>query len=688
MNKLILLCLLFFFPLYSADNSEYLEKVRLDPEHGTLNYDGKIKILFDLPKNDLVEKAYLSVFVGVKEIVVESTVVDGKDLAYLNNSLTLKGSELYEIIDSEKNPGFVREDVIFAEPADLDIVSDEDTSDNDILEEATDEETPDKDSDIETGDYDSDYEKSDKAWADKAYKIKLTLELDTSSTGSDNETDDSDTETTTTTTVPASVSEDLEVVFDNIPPEAPGKITFEGGDQRIVFSVTPPLIDPKVKDKYEKIGKYHVKLTGKFLNGDSEIDSELEYTTEVSSASYDEVWEFSVSGKDGLELINNDKNLDEYKYKVTIYAEDIAGNSNPEKITTIDDAIAVTTFGYWNNYKNNGGKDDGKFCFVATAGFGSYFHPNVIILRDFRDKILSKSGLGRSFIKAYYNFGQIPAKIISEYSFLKPVSRTLLMPLVVFAWLLTSVFGNIIMVLWLVMVLTLFFRRRISRNVIMPVILFGIIAYSGNLYGVDGEFGFNSSFYYPADIDDGMTDKETGESAKPFKTIGGSDLRYLPSLTFGFAMPVLKDYIRWSLIGGIGYTRFKGTAIKADGTKSSDKTEMHFIPLMAEMKLRPVYWFPVWPYATIGIDYYTWWIREKGKTAEDGGTFGFHGCFGLMVSLNWLDDSSSMKFEESTGITNTALFAHYRLEKINDFNKKKSFDLTGSRFEFGIVFEF
>lgn len=41
-------------------------------------------------------------------------------------------------------------------------------------------------------------------------------------------------------------------------------------------------------------------------------------------------------------------------------------------------------------------------CFIATAVFGDYDHPQVIKLRDFRDNKLSNSILGRWFIKKYY----------------------------------------------------------------------------------------------------------------------------------------------------------------------------------------------------------------------------------------------------------------------------------------------
>lgn len=44
-------------------------------------------------------------------------------------------------------------------------------------------------------------------------------------------------------------------------------------------------------------------------------------------------------------------------------------------------------------------------CFVATVCCGSPNHREVIILKEFRDRILSRSKLGRRFISSYYSWG-------------------------------------------------------------------------------------------------------------------------------------------------------------------------------------------------------------------------------------------------------------------------------------------
>lgn len=44
-------------------------------------------------------------------------------------------------------------------------------------------------------------------------------------------------------------------------------------------------------------------------------------------------------------------------------------------------------------------------CFVATAAYGSWKHPDVVALRRFRDEVLVRHATGRAFSRAYRRFG-------------------------------------------------------------------------------------------------------------------------------------------------------------------------------------------------------------------------------------------------------------------------------------------
>lgn len=72
----------------------------------------------------------------------------------------------------------------------------------------------------------------------------------------------------------------------------------------------------------------------------------------------------------------------------------------------------------------------GGGCFIATAAFGSYRVPEVILLRKFRDRILLTNGPGRLFVRFYYRVSPSIADFIGPYDPLKQATRLALMPLI------------------------------------------------------------------------------------------------------------------------------------------------------------------------------------------------------------------------------------------------------------------
>ncbi len=67
-----------------------------------------------------------------------------------------------------------------------------------------------------------------------------------------------------------------------------------------------------------------------------------------------------------------------------------------------------------------------KGCFIATATMGSYYHPVVIELRDFRDNWLLKRQWGIKFTNWYYIYGFKAAKLIDKSFILKKMSYYLI----------------------------------------------------------------------------------------------------------------------------------------------------------------------------------------------------------------------------------------------------------------------
>lgn len=80
------------------------------------------------------------------------------------------------------------------------------------------------------------------------------------------------------------------------------------------------------------------------------------------------------------------------------------------------------------------GRAMGANCFIATATMGSYEHPTVMELRYFRDNWILQKSWGEGFVKWYYHYGAIVAKVIEKSFVLKKISYLLIVkPLVYLA---------------------------------------------------------------------------------------------------------------------------------------------------------------------------------------------------------------------------------------------------------------
>ena len=90
----------------------------------------------------------------------------------------------------------------------------------------------------------------------------------------------------------------------------------------------------------------------------------------------------------------------------------------------IDDPEFINTFkDYENRILEIEKKEEEEKCFIATATMADINHPYVCVLKDYRDRILSRSTLGKLFISVYYFLSPPLAKIISRNQVLKDISQ-------------------------------------------------------------------------------------------------------------------------------------------------------------------------------------------------------------------------------------------------------------------------
>jgi hypothetical protein len=116
-------------------------------------------------------------------------------------------------------------------------------------------------------------------------------------------------------------------------------------------------------------------------------------------------------------------------YYFRVVSIDIYGNPTPSAIVAAEPRPVEDLY---RRFRNAGGSGNG-FCFVATAAYGSYDHPIVRVLRDFRDEVLLATAGGRSFVDWYYQHSPGAAAYIAERPALRVSVRVLLWPVALVA---------------------------------------------------------------------------------------------------------------------------------------------------------------------------------------------------------------------------------------------------------------
>lgn len=79
----------------------------------------------------------------------------------------------------------------------------------------------------------------------------------------------------------------------------------------------------------------------------------------------------------------------------------------------------------FNGEEKNSSHEEGKNssqssegCYIATAVYGGYDMPEVLVLRKFRDEILKKNFFGRIFIKIYYALSPKAAEKLKSHKWI------------------------------------------------------------------------------------------------------------------------------------------------------------------------------------------------------------------------------------------------------------------------------
>ncbi len=224
------------------------------------------------------------------------------------------------------------------------------------------------------------------------------------------------------------------------------------------FTVTVTVTDNSstTDTKVITINVSEITIDSSGLIAETDINSDYFAMLTATGGSTTPVYEWNIEYgvlPDGLTLNQNTgiisgKPTKEGIYTFTIKVTDKNSGVYATKVLEIKivgDLIAAKDAGSWK-------------CFIATAAYGSYLDPHVVVLRQFRDRYLLTSSIGRRFVEFYYTHSPALAKVIAENYWLKLTVRAVLTPVVYFIKYL-----NFMISLPLLVIIAVSIRKKIRK---------------------------------------------------------------------------------------------------------------------------------------------------------------------------------------------------------------------------------
>ncbi len=407
---------------------------------------------------------------------------------------------------------------------------------------------------------------------------------------------------------------------------------------------------------------------------------------------------------------------------------------------------------FWEVYDDANGSAEGGYCFVATAAYGDYDHPFVLVLRDFRDHTLAQFGAGRAFIAWYYRNSPPLADFIREHAVARVAAQVLLWPVVILAgtWEYTTALDKLVLFALLAFVMVRRRRRKLARRAMTQLeetsqmqtpiepalaptrgkralaaaaasvaVLLGTVhvASAQAIYDDDldqeerapvSQWVFELKFGpYTPDIDSEFNvekgpyqvtfgDPESGATDGLMTQIEVDRFFLFPGGQLGAAF-------------GMGYMQKWAHAFAEDDMgnpiysmrSTTDKTTFRLVPLYVgavyrytQLADRTV--IPLVPYAKLGLAYDLWWITkgngEVSKTDKGGeakgGTLGWQGALGLSFRADAIDPGAARNMQTEMGVEHVGFFAEVSYANVNGLGMSHKLRVGDLTWLAGINFEF
>lgn len=490
--------------------------------------------------------------------------------------------------------------------------------------------------------------------------------------------------------VPA-LSQDWEFYFDTRRPTAPSITRLDSGDGRLGITFATP--DPS----------------------DDNASFEVVWWTKTASTPTDAAGLASITPtgrKRGISATQTRASIDglvnEREYVVAMQTVDPLNNLSVIGAPAVGSPTNVRD--YFEYYREQGGTEEGGFCFVATAAYGDYDAPAVRLLRAFRDGVLARLPLGDQLIAAYYRWSPPLARAIADDAELRAEARAVLAPVV----LLVALVMLAPLVALTRVVLTRAGGQRRGRAASTAALTAAVLglgvagpaeadstrAKPTGLFGVGLEL--RGGPYLPRMATEGGPAGDTFE--RIFGTPSGGAYRVDPNPLFrvGGDLQLLRGVGTLGIGASFGFMQFVGRGLFVDGTRSTDTSVLNVMPL----ELTAFYRFdlledrvgiPLVPYVRGGLAYHVWWVtngtgeiaRAAGAAGEDvarGGKLGLTASLGAALLLNVLEPNTARSLYESTGFRGTYLFGQLDILEVDGFGGD-GFDLSDLTWSVGLSFE-